>query len=78
MINLDSDFGEINTNLQSWKVISFDSKSIKVALKFEEPLKVSSGEKPDMLFIKIGLSEFPDKNSLTLPPSVLKKVLIPT
>ena len=56
MINLDSEVREINTNLQSWKVINFDSQSIKIALKFGEPLKVSSGEEPDMLFIKIGLS----------------------
>ena len=77
MINSDSDIEEINANLQSWKVISYDSRSIEVALKFVEPLKVSSGENPDMLLVQIGLSNIPDKNGQTLPPSVLKKVLIP-
>ena len=30
-----------------------------------------------MLLVQIGLSHIPDKNYQTLPPSVLKKVLIP-
>ena len=30
-----------------------------------------------MLIVQIGLSHIPDKNYQTLPPSVLKKVLIP-
>ena len=38
MINSDPDIGEIDTNLVSWKVISFNSKSIEIALKFAEPL----------------------------------------
>ena len=31
-----------------------------------------------MLLVQIGLSRYPDKNDQTLPPSVVKKVLIPT
>ena len=31
-----------------------------------------------MLLVQIGLSRYPDKNDQTLPPSVIKKVLIPT
>ena len=51
MINSDPDLAQVNINLKSWKVISFDSKSIDVALEFIEPLKVSSGDEPDMLVI---------------------------
>ena len=32
MLNSDPDIGEIDANLSSWKVISYDSRSIKVAL----------------------------------------------
>ena len=31
-----------------------------------------------MLLVQIGLSSYPDKNDQTLPPIVVKKVLIPT
>ena len=49
MINIDRE--EIDNNLLEWQVISYSSKSIEIALQFENPLLISQGDYPDVLVI---------------------------
>lgn len=49
MINTDR--GEIDDNFKGWRVTSLNSKSIEIALEFENPLLLNSGDQPELLVI---------------------------
>ena len=42
---------EIDDNLKGWKVITFDTKSIEIALEFENPLLLNTDDQPELLVI---------------------------
>ena len=42
---------EIDQNLRSWTVVSVTFTQIKIRLDFENPILVSNGESPDVLFV---------------------------
>ena len=75
MINGDTE--EIDQNLISWSVISASSTNIDIRTEYENPLYVSSGYSADYLILQITLSEYTDYRGYRLPPSVMKKVLLP-
>ena len=68
---------EIDQNLRSWTVVSVTFTQIKIRLDFENPILVSNGESPDVLFVQLLLGSYMDEKGQSLPPSVLKKVYLP-
>ena len=75
MINGDTE--EIDENLKSWSVISASATNIDIRTEYEKPLYVSTGYSPDFLILQINLSGYTDYRGNRLPPSVIKKVLLP-
>ena len=49
MINGDTE--DIDQNLRSWTVISTNPTKIDISLDFLEPVSVSTGFSPDLLFV---------------------------
>lgn len=74
---LNGDTEQTDINLKSWTVTSASSTKIEIKLTFENPVLVSTGFSPDILYIQVFMSEYTDQNGLRLPPSVLKRVLLP-
>ena len=42
------------------EIISVDSDAIEIKLTFNDPLQISEGDEPDLLFIQLELDEFKD------------------
>ena len=48
---INGDTEEIDKNLISWTVIKASSTKIDIGLAFKDPISVSAGYSPDLLFI---------------------------
>ena len=77
IIMINGDTEEIDENLVSWFVTSASATNIDIRTEYEKPLFVSTGYEPDFLILQINLSEYTDYRGYRLPPSVMKKVLLP-
>ena len=64
--------------MDGWELISLSANGLELAMNFTDPLRISAGEEPELLFIQLTLSDFEDAQGNKLPESIVKYVLIPT
>ena len=62
--------------MDSWTLVSLNSTDLELKLNYSDPVKVSSGDTPDLLLVQIDLSQYKDINGQT-PLAVIKMVEIP-
>ena len=62
--------------MDSWSLVSLNSTDLELKLNYTDPVKVSSGDTPDLLLVQIDLSKYKDVNGQT-PLAVIKMVEIP-
>ena len=63
--------------LKDWTLTEFDKTGFKIKLSFHEPILISSGDEADVVLVQLNLSDFEDKDGLSLPDCVLKAKEIP-
>ena len=73
-----TDESEANTLpiMDSWTLVSLNSTNLELKLNYSEPLKVSAGDKPDLMMVQVDLSRYKDINGQT-PVAGIKIVEIP-
>ena len=59
-------------NLTGWIVTNVTSSEIYIDLKFDQPLYVSLGDKPDQLLVQLNLDCFTDIDGEQLLPGLIK------
>ena len=64
--------------MDGWTLVSLTADGFDLDLNFTDPLRVSSGDEPDLLLIQLNLSDFEDSEGNKMPESVVKYALIPT
>ena len=64
--------------MAGWELISLSEDGLEIKLDFNDPIKISGGDVPDILFMQLDLSEFEDADGNKMPQSVVKYQLIPT
>ena len=64
--------------MDGWELISLSAEGFDLTVNFTDPLRISAGEEPDLLFIELNLSDFEDAEGNKMPESVVKYALIPT
>ena len=64
--------------MDGWELISLTADGFDLTMNFTDPLRISAGEEPDLLFIQLNLSDFEDAEGNKMPESVVKYAPIPT
>ena len=64
--------------MAGWELISLSEDGFEIKLDFNDLIKISGGDAPDLLFVQLDLSEFEDADGNKMPQSVVKYQLIPT
>ena len=64
--------------MDGWALVSLTADGFDLDLNFTDPLRVSSGDEPDLLLIQLNLGDFEDSEGNKLPESVVKYAPIPT
>ena len=64
--------------MDGWVLVSLTAEGFDLIMNFTDPLRVSAGDKPDLLLIQLNLSDFEDADGNKLPESVVKYAPIPT
>ena len=73
----DPETEQPDDNFKSYKVTHVDARRILIKMEFVEPLKVSQGPEPHLLFIQAQLSEFKSIDGKELPEAMIKRRELP-
>ena len=64
--------------MDGWELMSLSADGFDLMMNFTDPLRISSGDEPDLLLIQLDLSDFEDADGNKLSESVVKYLQIPT
>ena len=64
--------------IDHWELTKFEPESIEIDVHFTDPLKVSTDDKPDLLFVSLDLSSLRDANGKAFSSGIVKYIEIPT
>ena len=73
----DPETEQLDDNFKSYRVAHVDGRKILIKMEFVEPLKVSQGPDPHLLFIQAQLSEFKSVDGKELPKAIIKSRELP-
>ena len=64
--------------IDHWNITKCESDRIEIGVQYNDPLKVSTDDKPDLLFVSLDLSGLRDANGKAFPSGIVKYIEIPT
>ena len=64
--------------VKHWELTKFELDCIEIDVHFHDPLKVSTDDKPDLLFVSLDLSGLRDARGDAFPVGIVKYIEIPT
>ncbi len=74
--NIDEEDLKGKEIMGGWDLISFGPNGMELSLDFTDPLEVSAGDTPDLLFVQLDLSDYKDADGQSLPESLVKYIPI--
>ena len=63
--------------ITDWQLIDVSKEGITIQLYFRDPIHISAGDLPDILFVQLELQSLETVNGANFLPCVLKRIAIP-